>query len=78
MEEVLATLVENKAIGSEVLYKEPHRLAGIILNAGLQDITNQCAPQRPDDFAHSIHLQHILQQIRMLKSNTVTLQVDLL
>jgi hypothetical protein len=76
MEEVLATLVENKALGSEILYKEPHRLGGIILHAGIQDITNQCAPQRPDDFAHSIHLQHILHQIRIMKNEPVTQLVD--
>jgi hypothetical protein len=78
MEEVLATLVENKSLVSELLYKESRRLAGIILHAGMQDITNQCAPQRPDDFAHSIHLQHILHQIRILKNSPVTLPADLL
>jgi hypothetical protein len=77
VEEMLAILVENKALGSEVLYKDSHRLAGIILHAGMQDITDQCAPQRADDFAHSIHLQHILHQIRNLKKIPVTLPVDL-
>lgn len=76
MEEMLAILVENKTLDSEILYKEPHRLAGIILHAGMQEITNQCAPQRADDFANSIHLQHILHQIHMLKRNPAALPVD--
>lgn len=78
IEEVIATVVNNHALESEVQRKDARRLASIILHAGLQDIANRLIPEKPEDLAQSIYLQQILKQSCTTQSRDIASPVDAL